>query len=199
MIIRSPRPTRNFTIVSNSVLNDPRLSFRAMGVLVYILSKPDNWRTSVYQLSKSRLAVDSGTVRGSGAKAIRAALSELIDAGYVRSERLHRENGEWTFRYCVTDRPSVFREPWPDDEEPVTNPVDKDDSYPLPHDRKGHHLKGHINKELNLQSTPLSLTVNTSSTVKLCFTCHGNAKIITDDQPTTCPTCNGAGILRTPQ
>ena len=197
MIVRSPRPSRNFTIISNSVLNDPRLSFRAMGILVYILSKPDNWRTSVYQLSKSRLSVDNGTVRGSGAKAIRAALSELGEAGYVRSERTHKENGEWTFRYYVSDRPNVFREPWPDEEEPVTNPVENMASYPPPHDRKGDDLKGDINKELNLIRNTVSLTVSKGSTVKLCKTCFGNAKVIKDDDVTDCPTCNGAGITRT--
>lgn len=194
MIIRSPRPHRNFTIISNSVLNDPRLSFRAMGILVYILSKPDNWQTSVQQLAKSRLSVSDEPVRGSGAKAIRTALRELADAGYVRSERTHRDNGEWSFRYWVTDRPKIFREPWPDDEQTVTNPVDNPTSYPPPHDRNGHHLNGHVYKELIPNKNSQSVTVSKGRSIKLCKTCNGNTVTLDhEQQPQTCPTCHGAG------
>ena len=45
MIIRAQR-RETFTVVNNTAINDNRLSFRAKGVLVYILSKPDNWRVS---------------------------------------------------------------------------------------------------------------------------------------------------------
>ena len=42
---RGPRLAGNFTILSNAVINDERLSFRARGVLIWLLSKPDDWRT----------------------------------------------------------------------------------------------------------------------------------------------------------
>lgn len=199
MIVRSPRPSSHFTILNNSLINDPRLSFRAMGILVYILSKPDNWRTSVQQLSKSRQNADSGSVRGSGAKAVRSALSELTEAGYVRTERTHKVNGEWTFRYLVSDRPLIEREPWPDNPDTVNNPVDKVALYPPPHDRKGDHRNGHVNKELNLQRNSLSVTVSKGATITLCPTCHGTTRTIQNDTPTICHTCNGGGTIKNHQ
>ncbi|MHC3367673.1 hypothetical protein AAI421_12135 [Rhodococcus aetherivorans] len=42
---RGPRLASNFTILSNAAINDERLSFRARGVLIWLLSEPDDWRT----------------------------------------------------------------------------------------------------------------------------------------------------------
>ena len=53
MIHRQPRITTNFTVVPNQILNDGRISFRAKGLLVYILSKPDHWRTTTSHLALS--------------------------------------------------------------------------------------------------------------------------------------------------
>jgi len=43
MIIRR-KVNRNFTVVPNEPVNDTRLSFEALGLLTYLLSRPDNWR-----------------------------------------------------------------------------------------------------------------------------------------------------------
>ncbi|RIK03508.1 MAG: replication protein, partial [Acidobacteria bacterium] len=43
-IRRGPRLADNFTILSNAAINDGRLSFRARGVLMWLLSKPADWR-----------------------------------------------------------------------------------------------------------------------------------------------------------
>ena len=48
-IIRSNRKT-NYTVIDNRVFADHRLSFAAMGLLGYLLSKPDNWTISTAQL-----------------------------------------------------------------------------------------------------------------------------------------------------
>ena len=41
-IIRAKRD-RNFTVIDNCVFADKQLSFAAIGLLCYLLSKPDNW------------------------------------------------------------------------------------------------------------------------------------------------------------
>ena len=48
-IIRSKRQS-NFTIIDNRVFADNCLSFAAMGLLGYLLSKPDNWTVNIAQL-----------------------------------------------------------------------------------------------------------------------------------------------------
>jgi hypothetical protein len=77
-IIRSPRPTRDFAILRNEVLRDTRLSFRALGILAYVLSRPDNWRESAKEL-----AAQGREGRG----AILRALTELEEAGYRQTVR----------------------------------------------------------------------------------------------------------------
>ena len=73
-IIRSPRQESNFTIVSNKVLRDTRLSYRARGILLDILSRPDNWRVSADALARNGKE---------GRDAILTALNELREFRYI--------------------------------------------------------------------------------------------------------------------
>ena len=41
-IVRVPK-VNNYTIMSNHHLIDPELSFKAKGLMSYMLSRPDNW------------------------------------------------------------------------------------------------------------------------------------------------------------
>jgi hypothetical protein len=82
-IVRAPRRDR-YTVIDNLAIEDSRLSFRALGLLVYILSKPDHWRTNREHLADTHQ--DSVT-------AVRAALRELSDAGYITREPNRCEDG----------------------------------------------------------------------------------------------------------
>jgi hypothetical protein len=96
MIIRTARPYRSFTILDNAVLRDAGLSYRARGVLGYILSLPDGAQ------------IDSKTLaeRGNeGRDAIRTALSELETVGYLHRERQQDPAGLWRTVSLVYDRP----------------------------------------------------------------------------------------------
>lgn len=44
------RPKNDFTIVSNFLLNDKTLSFKAKGLFAYLFSKPDDWDFSVERI-----------------------------------------------------------------------------------------------------------------------------------------------------
>ena len=98
-IIRAKRRT-NFTVVSNCVYADDVLSFRAMGLLGYLLAKPDDWEVSVHQLAKAT----KNTKRPMGPDAIRETLNELIEAGFVRRKK--RYTGEMD--YFVFDEPQAI-------------------------------------------------------------------------------------------
>jgi hypothetical protein len=95
-IIRTPRVQRDFTIISNSVCLDDRLTMRALGVLVRLLSRPDNWRTNSAGLAEEF---------NCGRDAVRGALQELQDAGYLRMEKARDESGRWASAWLVFDEP----------------------------------------------------------------------------------------------
>ena len=96
MIQRSAR-TGNFTILGNGIFTDNALSFEAMGLLAYLLSKPDNW--SIHPRALSKATEGSDQRRGMGK--IYDLLNVLIAAGYV--VRFKRANGE--VDYIVYDEP----------------------------------------------------------------------------------------------
>jgi hypothetical protein len=110
MIVRAPRPTERFTIVDNVVIDDDRLSFRALGLLITILSKPDNWRTDSVSLSRSK---DNAIPRddpdhpshGEGREAVRTALRDLEACGYLVRTREQIDGGRWRTVTMVFDSP----------------------------------------------------------------------------------------------
>lgn len=101
-IIRSPRVQRDFTIISNSVCLDARLSMRALGLLVRLLCRPDNWQTNSETLARE---FDCGRDQ------IRGVLKELSDAGYMRLEKSQNAKGHWESRWFVLEEPAGDDQP----------------------------------------------------------------------------------------
>lgn len=96
-IIRGPRD-HGFVIIPNDTLEDARLSFRARGVLAYLLSRPDGWTTNSDTLAAGARE---------GRDAIRTALRELEQARYMTRTKTAGERGQWVTVTVVTDRPQV--------------------------------------------------------------------------------------------
>lgn len=87
-----------FTVLANDALNDQRLSFRARGVLAYVLSKPNDWRT-VSELIAAQSPRE-------GRDAIRTALRELADAGYLVREKVQDPaTGRWATISTIFEQP----------------------------------------------------------------------------------------------
>lgn len=109
-IRRGPRVADNFTILRNAVITDQRLSYRARGVLADVLSKPADWRTRAEDLARR-----SPT---EGRDAIRTALRELEEVGYlVRERRQDPVTGRWSNEATVYEEPvdkDASPEPEPD-------------------------------------------------------------------------------------
>ena len=70
-------PASNFAIFSNELVNTP-MPFKAKEVLIYLLSKPKDWRVKVADI-RSSLALTTHTIRRS--------LEWLQSAGYAGAER----------------------------------------------------------------------------------------------------------------
>jgi hypothetical protein len=95
-IVRAPREDR-YTILDRSTVNDDRLSFRALGLLTYILDKPDDWRITGAELAR-------GESR-EGRDAVLTALRELETAGYLRRERIRKPDGTFNTISTVYSQP----------------------------------------------------------------------------------------------
>jgi len=111
MIIRTGRKLR-FTIIDNRILEDDRLSLKAKGILCYLLSRPDNWQVSDAHLS---------TIGPDGEAAVRSALKEIEDAGYLVRVRQQGERGRFEWTSYVYDEPQGAVSPQ-DGFPPVDNP-----------------------------------------------------------------------------
>ncbi|MBO5459690.1 MAG: hypothetical protein J5981_05515, partial [Lachnospira sp.] len=72
-IIRIKKRPSNFVMMDKTFLEDNRLSFKAKGILAYLLSKPDNWKVIVQDLVK--YSTD-------GKASVYTGLKELKEYGY---------------------------------------------------------------------------------------------------------------------
>lgn len=75
---------KNYTVMANYHLRDENLSLKARGLLSMILSLPDDWDYSLAGLVK---------ISKDGLTAVRAALHELENNGYVHRERQRDSRG----------------------------------------------------------------------------------------------------------
>ncbi|HEY3003357.1 MAG TPA: hypothetical protein VGJ44_13495 [Kribbellaceae bacterium] len=95
-IVRSRRRDQ-FTVVDNLTVRDERLSFRARGLLVYLLSMPPGWTTDHRKLSRHCRE---------GERAVLAALNEMELLGYlVRRKLRDPKTGRWSSDAVVYERP----------------------------------------------------------------------------------------------
>lgn len=96
--IHKCRKSIYYSKISNLVLQDKRLSFKARGLIAYILSLPDDWVIQAKHLESES---------PQGREAIYSALKELSVFGYMQKEYLHNEDGHITHtRWIAYDEPS---------------------------------------------------------------------------------------------
>ena len=78
----------NFTTVHNNLILDESISWKAKGILLYMLSRPDDWKFNIKEISKN--AKD-------GTDSVKYGLQELVKAGYISRKR----NSDGTLDYYI--------------------------------------------------------------------------------------------------
>lgn len=83
MIIRRAHRPKQYATIDMVVMNDERLTAEALGVLLYLLSRPDNWSVQIDHL-KNRFGVGRDKMQG--------IMRLLRDCGYARLEQAKDPN-----------------------------------------------------------------------------------------------------------
>ena len=143
MAIKRAKRETNFTMMSNVGLRDKRLSFKAKGLLAYMLSLPDDW--VFYEEEITKHSTD-------GKQSVRTGLKELQQLGYLIKNQ-SREKGKFAkVDWLLYDEPGnvdiqVFlpqTEKRSTDNPPTENPPTE--NQPL--------LSTNVTKDLNNKEVP---------------------------------------------
>lgn len=97
-IIRIQKRENPYVQIDRAAIEDNRLSWRARGILAYLLSKPDDWSIHIFDI------LNHGT---EGRDAVQAAMKELESFGYAKLETLRSESGKVAGKeWVITEQPT---------------------------------------------------------------------------------------------
>lgn len=74
-----------FTALSNKIVRDDKLSWKARGIFLYLFSQSDDW--DFYETEVVKHSID-------GRDSLRSGLKELEDRGYIKRERIRNDKGQ---------------------------------------------------------------------------------------------------------
>ena len=118
--------TNNYTVMSNYHLRDRNLSFKAKGMLSFMLSLPEEWDYSLNGLV---------SVSKESKKAIRNILNELKENGYLQVEQTRGDRGQYKYNYIIYEIP-----------------LDKIKDKEQPDTQKGDTVKGDSEKDTQINT-----------------------------------------------
>ncbi|MCQ3816682.1 DnaD domain protein [Staphylococcus xylosus] len=99
---RTIKESGEFVTVHKTFVFDERLSAKAKGILLYFLSRPDDWQIYSSEVVKHM---------SDGQKSVNSGINELINYGYVERSRKRKENGDFAgYEYLVYEKPKEKRE-----------------------------------------------------------------------------------------
>jgi len=142
---------RDFTVIANSVFKDRKLSAKAKGILVEMLSLPENWDYTLKGLT---------TLFSDGIDSIRQGIKELEENGYIVRERKRDARGRLGgMEYVIYETPEKAVENSVENSVPEsTAPVDDTPVKDFPVQDESAEDKAMLYKELNESRTKESST-----------------------------------------
>lgn len=97
MILRKARLENNYTRLPNEMLRNATLSWKARGLLCYLLSLPDDWTVNLKHLT---------TQAPDGRDSLLTGIAELRKAGYIKLQEVRSTQGKFAgVEYYVYDIP----------------------------------------------------------------------------------------------
>lgn len=93
MIIRTERKN-NFSVINNYLINDDNLDWKDIGLLIYLLSKPNNWKIKAEALAEQKKT---------GIRGVYSILANLENGGYIKKKR----NNDGTVNWYIYDEPQT--------------------------------------------------------------------------------------------
>ncbi|WP_145475418.1 DnaD domain protein [Staphylococcus hominis] len=97
-VFRVYKESGNFVTVHKNFIHDDNLSWKAKGILLYLLSRPDDWR--IYETELNKHSSD-------GRDSLRTGIKELEQAGYIHRTRRRNEKGQLReYEYQVFEQPN---------------------------------------------------------------------------------------------
>lgn len=121
MIIRVEH-RKHYTVITDQALRDPALSFRATGLLAYLLSLPDGTEISGLRIQHAKRE---------GRDAVFSALKELETSGYLQRQRLKDSTGRWFWANVLVELRPGNPQPFPGFQETVNQETETQESSSL--------------------------------------------------------------------
>lgn len=88
-----------YVMVNKKLSTSKTISWKAKGIILYLLSLPDNWQ--VYESEITKHATD-------GIRSTRSGIKELISAGYIQRHQKRSDNAHFAgFEYIVHEQPQT--------------------------------------------------------------------------------------------
>lgn len=141
---------RDFTVIANSVFKDRRLSAKAKGILVEMLSLPENWDYTLKGLT---------TLFSDGIDSIRQGIKELEENGYIVRERKRDARGRLGgMEYVIYETPEKAVENIVENSTPEqSSPANAEPTEDFPVQGESAEDKAMLYKELNKSRTKESI------------------------------------------
>jgi cytidine deaminase len=150
----------NFTQISNEVLLDERLSFKARGILALLLSRPKDWQIYIDEIVERSEA--------DGKHSVRTGFKELKEFGYLKLVKVWNDSGQFegtVYQLCLKKMPKSKKTKPKAAQKNLAAPTDfpKDEETDLP--------------KIATNENPSDETSERAKTVTPSNTEHSNTKI----------------------
>ena len=86
MIFKKAHRDTPFIQIDKAVYEDDRVSYKAKGILTYLVGKPEDW--TIYETEIAEHTPE-------GIKSIRSGIKELIKCGYIIKTEIRNEKGQF--------------------------------------------------------------------------------------------------------